>query len=64
MSMLTLEERKFLKAIGCRNKEHAVHVLVKIALELPVRSEMFNTAVSLISKLKCSDFDFTNEMSI
>lgn len=64
MIMLTLEERKFLKAIGCRNKEHAVHVLVKIALELPVRCEMFNTAVSLISKLKCSDLDFTYEMSI
>lgn len=64
MSVLMLEERKFLKAMGCRNKEHAVRVLVKIALELPVRSDMFNMAVSLISKLKCSDFDFTYEMSI
>lgn len=64
MSMLILEERQFLKAMGCRNKEHAVNVLVKIALELPVRSDMFNTAVSLIGKLKCDNFDFTYEMSI
>ncbi len=63
MSVLTVEERSFLKALGCRDKVQAVSVLDDILPLLPVRSEMFKTALALFYKLKNLDVDYDFEMS-
>lgn len=63
MSVLTVEERSFLKAIGCKDKAQTVSVLEDILPLLPVRSEMFKTALALFYKLKNFDVDFEFEMS-
>lgn len=63
MSVLTVEERSFLKAFGCRDKAQAVSVLEDILPLLPVRSEMFKTALALSYKLKNLDIDYDFEMS-
>ncbi len=63
MSVLTVEERSFLKALGCRDKVQAVSVLENILPLLPVRSEMFKTALALSYKLKNLDVDYEVEMS-
>lgn len=63
MSVLTVEERSFLKALGCKDKAQAVSVLNDILPLLPVRSEMFKTALALFHKLKNLDVDYDFEMS-
>ncbi len=63
MSTLTVEERSFLKAIGCKDKAQTVSVLDDMLPTLPVRSEMFKTALALFYKLKNLDVDFEFEMS-
>lgn len=63
MSVLTVEERSFLKALGCRDKVQAVSVLDDMLPLLPVRSEMFWTALALSYKLKNLDVDYEFEMS-
>lgn len=63
MSTLTVEERSLLKALGCKDKAQAVSVLNDMLLLLPVRSEMFKTALALSYKLKNLDVDYEFEMS-
>lgn len=63
MSVLTVEERSFLKALGCKDKAQAVSVLNDMLPLLPVRSEMFKTALALFYKLKNPDVDFEFEMT-
>ena len=63
MSTLTVEERSFLKAIGFKDKAQTVSVLDDMLPTLPVRSEMFKTALALFYKLKNRDVDFEFEMS-
>ena len=63
MSTLTVEERSFLKALGCKDKAQTVSVLDDMLPTLPVRSEMFKTALALFYKLKNLDVDFEFEMS-
>ncbi len=63
MSVLTVEERSFLKALGGKDKAQAVSVLNDMLPLLPVRSEMFKTALALFYKLKNLDIDFEFEMS-
>ena len=63
MSTLTVEERSFLKAIGCKDKAQTVSVLDDMLPTLPVRSEMFKTALALFYKLKNLDVDFEFEMT-
>lgn len=63
MSVLTVEERSFLKTLGCRDKAQAVSVLDDMLTFLPVRSKMFKTALTLFYKLKNLDVDFELEMS-
>ncbi len=63
MSVLTVEERSFMKSLSCRDKEQAVSVLDDMLPLLPVRSEMFKTALALFYKLKNLDVDFEFEMS-
>lgn len=63
MRVLTVEERSFLKALGCKDKAQAVFVLDDILPTLPVRSEMFKTALALSYKLKNLNVDFEFEMA-
>ena len=63
MSTLTVEERSFLKSLGCKDKVQAVSVLNDMLPLLPVRSEMFKTALALFYKLKNLDVDYDFEMS-
>lgn len=63
MSTLTVEERSFLKALGCKDKAQAVSVLEDMLPLLPVRSEMFKTVLALSYKLKNLDVDYDFEMS-
>lgn len=63
MSTLTVEERSFFKALGCKDKAQAVSVLDDMLPTLPVRSEMFKTALTLFYKLKNLDVDYDFEMS-
>ena len=63
MSTLTVEERSLLKALGCRDKAQAVSVLEDILPLLPVRSEMFKTALALFYKLKNLDINYEFEIS-
>ena len=63
MSTLTVEERTFLKALGCRDKAQAVSVLNDMLPLLPVRSEMFRAALALFYKLKNLDVDYEVEMA-
>lgn len=64
MSILTIEERSLLKALGCRDKVQAVSVLEDMLPLLPVRSEMFKTALALFYKLKNLDVDYEAEFLI
>lgn len=64
MSTLTVEERTFLKALGCRDKAQAVSVLDDMLPLLPVRSEMFKTALRLSHKLKNLHIDYETEIFI
>lgn len=63
MSILTIEERTLLKSLDCRDKAQAVSVLDDMLTLLPVRSEMFKTALTLFYKLKNLDVDYDFEMS-
>ena len=63
MSTFTIKERSLLKALGCKDKAQAVSVLNDMLPLLPVRSEMFKTALALFYKLKNLDVDFEFEMS-
>ncbi len=63
MSTLTIEERTLLKSLDCKDKAQAVSVLDDMLPLLPVRSEMFKTALALFYKLKNLDVDFEFEMS-
>lgn len=63
MSVLTVEERSFLKALGCKDKVQAVSVLNDMLPILPVRSEMFRTALTLSHKLKNEHIEYAYEMS-
>ena len=63
MSILTIEERTLLKSLDCRNKAQAVDVLEDMLPALPVRSEMFKTALSLSYKLKNLHIDYAFEMA-
>lgn len=63
MSTLTIEERSFLKALGCKDKAQAVSVLDDMLPTLPVRSEMFRTALTLSHKLKNEHIDYAYEMA-
>lgn len=64
MSVLTIEERLFLKALGCRDKAQVVSVLEDMLPLLPVRSEMFRTALRLSHKLKNLHIDYETEIFI
>ena len=64
MSVLTVEERSFLKALGCKDKAQAVSVLDDMLPLLPVRSEMFRTALRLSYKLKNLNVDYETEIFI
>ena len=63
MSILTIEERTLLKSMDCRDKKQAIEVLDVLKMELPVRSELFLTAVSLAYKLENERVDYAFEMS-
>lgn len=63
MSILTIEERTLLKSLDCRDKAQAVSVLEDILPLLPVRSEMFKTALALFYKLKNLDINYEFEIS-
>ncbi len=63
MSILTIEERTLLKSLDCRDKVQAVDVLDDMLLTLPVRSEMFRTALTLSYKLKNEHIDYAFEMT-
>ena len=63
MSTLMVEERSLLKALGCKDKEQAIYILNDMLLLLPVRSEMFKTALALSYKLKNLNVDYDFEMS-
>lgn len=63
MSILTVEERTLLKALDCRDKAQAVSALEDMLPPLPVRSEMFRTALTLSCKLKNEHIDYTFEMA-
>ena len=63
MSVLTVEERSFLKALGCKDKAQAVSVLDDMLPLLPVRSEMFKMALAIFYKLKNLDINYEFEMS-
>lgn len=63
MSILTIEERTLLKSLECRDKAQAVSVLDDMLPTLPVRSEMFKTALALSYKLKNLNVDYDSEMS-
>lgn len=63
MSIMTIEERTLLKSLDCRDKAQAVDVLEDILPRLPVRSEMFKTALSLSYKLKNEHIDYAFEMA-
>lgn len=63
MSVLTVEEKSFLKALGCKDKAQAVSVLEDMLPLLPVRSEMFKTALAIFYKLKNLNVDYDFEMS-
>lgn len=63
MSTLMVEERSLLKALGCKDKAQAVFVLDDMLPTLPVRSEMFRTALMLSYKLKNERIDYAFEMA-
>ena len=63
MSILTIEERTLLKSLDCRDKAQAVDVIDDMLPLLPVRSEMFKTALSLSYKLKNLHIDYAFEMA-
>lgn len=63
MSVLTVEERALLKSLDCRDKAQAVDVLDDMLPLLPVRSEMFKTALTLSYNLKNEHIDYAFEMA-
>lgn len=63
MSILTIEERTLLKSLECRDKAQAVSVLDDMLPTLPMRSEMFRTALMLSYKLKNENVDYDSEMT-
>ncbi len=63
MSTLTIEERTLLKSLDCKDKAQAVSVLDDMLPILPVRSEMFKTALALSYKLKNFNVDYEFEMA-
>lgn len=63
MSVLTVKEITLLKSLECRDKVQAVSVLEDILPLLPVRSEMFKTALALSYKLKNLNVDYEFEMA-
>lgn len=63
MSILTIEERTLLKSLDCRDNAQAVSVLDDMLPTLPVRPEMFRTALTLSYKLKNEYIDYAFEMA-
>ncbi len=63
MSIITIEERTLMKSLDCRDKAQAVSVLEDMLPTLPVRSEMFRTALTLSYKLKNEYIDYAHEMT-
>ena len=63
MSILTIKEKSFLKALACKDRAQAVDVLEDMLPTLPVRSEMFRTALTLSHKLKNEHIDYAYEMA-
>ncbi len=62
-SILTMEERKLLQSLGCKDKAQALTVLNSIKMDVPVRSELFANAVTLGNKLENEKVDFLAEMA-
>ena len=62
LSILTIEERTLLRSLGCRDKTQALEVLHEIEMTVPVRSELFACAVTLIHKLEHERVDYAAEM--
>lgn len=63
MSIITIEERTLMKSLDCRDKAQTVSVLEDMLPTLPVRSEMFRTALTLSYKLKNEYIDYAHEMT-
>ena len=61
--VLTIEERTLLKSLDCRDKAQAADVIDDMLPALPVRSEMFKTALRLSHKLKNELIDYAFEMA-
>ena len=64
MSIMTIEERTLMKSLDCRDKAQSVDVLEDMLPTLPVRSEMFRTALRLSYKLKNLNVDYATEIFI
>lgn len=63
MSKLNIEERTLLQSLECRDKAQAISVLSEMEQLLPVRSELFRTALTLSYKLKNEHIDYAYEMA-
>lgn len=62
-SVLTVEERMLLQALGCKDKAQAIAVLDEIKMTVPVRSDMFICCISLAEKMKTDKVDYAYEMT-
>ena len=62
MGKLNIEERTLLHSLECRDKAQAIAVLSEMEQLLPVRSELFRTALTLSYKLKNEHIDYAYEM--
>jgi hypothetical protein len=58
-----MEERTLLQSLGCADKEHAISVLGKMIMPIPLKSELFATAFMLKNKLESEPIDYAYEMS-
>ena len=61
-SILTMEERALLRSLGCRDRKQALEILHEIIMAVPVRSELFRSAVMLNKKLEHEHIDYAAEM--
>ena len=61
-SILTMEERALLRSLGCRDRKQALEVIHEIIMAVPVRSELFSSAVMLNEKLEHEHIDYAAEM--
>lgn len=63
-SLLTMEERSLLQSLGCNNKALALRIIADLKRDVPVRSEMFLSLITLSDKLKNEKIDFAYEMKM